>query len=202
MASGLEEFVSWLITSDRKVFLDFKYNDVDETVRNGLRNAAKAGIDFLTVHSENGSTIRAAIEGRGNYDRPKILIVTVLTSLDSDDLMDLGYRLPLDQLVLNRAQKALDAGCDGVIASGREVRAIRSLPGGDSLLIVTPGIRPSDSPLNDHKRFTTPGDAIAWGADYLVVGRPIVRAEDPRRAALDILAEMETAAVGMSTRQR
>jgi len=149
------------------------------------------GVSFLTVHG-NGPIIRAAVEGRGKSDL-KILSVTVLTSLDSVDILDLGFQCKVDELVLYRARKALEAGCDGVIASGKEAEAIRSLAGDLPLLIVTPGIRPELASLDDHKRPVTPAAAITAGADYLVVGRPITASEDPRRAAESILSEMQAA---------
>ena len=184
-------FVKELIENGNRVFLDYKYFDIEETVQRAVSQVAAIGVSFLTVHG-NGPTIRAAVEGRGNSDL-KILSVTVLTSLDSVDILDLGFQCEVDELVLYRAKKALEAGCDGVIASGKEAEAIREMAGEQPLLIVTPGIRPETASLDDHKRPVTPAAAISAGADYLVVGRPITAADDPRAAAESILAEMQAA---------
>ncbi len=189
MISGLD-FIKWLIERKKKVFLDLKYFDVQNTIREAVENVAKMGVTFLTVHG-NGQIIKAAVEGRGNSDL-KILSVTVLTSLDVHDIKDLGFPCSVDELVLFRAKKALEAGCDGVIASGREVKLIREQVG-NKLLIVTPAIRPKGATVDDHKRSTTPTQAIEKGADYLVVGRPIIKAANPRKAAEDIIKEMEKA---------
>jgi orotidine-5'-phosphate decarboxylase len=188
LVAGLD-FVHWLIERDKKVFLDYKYFDVEEIIRQAVARVASIGVNFLTVHG-NGQIIRAAVEGRGQSDL-KILSVTVLTSLDAYDLRDLGFNCSVEQLVLHRATKALEAGCDGVIASGQEAQAIRALAQ-DRLLIVTPGIRPDGTDINDQKRHTTPAEAIKAGADYLVVGRPIRNAKDPRLAAERILDEMKS----------
>jgi orotidine-5'-phosphate decarboxylase len=184
-------FVQELIEKGNRVFLDYKYFDIAETVQRAVSQVAAMGVSFLTVHG-NGPTIRAAVEGRGQSDL-KILSVTVLTSLDSVDILDLGFQCEVEQLVLYRAKKALEAGCDGVIASGKEAEAIRTMAGDLPLLIVTPGIRPEAATLDDHKRPVTPAAAIAAGADYLVVGRPITASDDPRSAAENILAEMQEA---------
>jgi len=184
------DFVRWLIQQGKKVFLDYKYFDVEETIKRAVAQVAAIGVSFLTVHG-SGGIIRAAVEGRGQGPL-KILAVTVLTSLDALDIRDLGFACSVEELVLYRARKALEAGCDGVIASGHEARAIRELAK-DRLLIVTPGIRPAGTGRNEHKRSVTPAQAIEAGADYLVVGRPIRDAEDPRGAAEGILAEMQSA---------
>lgn len=191
LVPGVNEFISELVKSKKNVFVDFKYHDVDETVQNAVEQAANRSITFVTVHG-NGSTIRAAIRGRGNRRLPKILIVTVLTSLDAADIKDLGYRCSVKTLVLHRAKMALEAGCDGVIASGLEAQEIKQLAQ-DRLLIVSPGIRLSDTSTDDHKRPASPSGAIRAGADYLVVGRPIIRASAPRRAAESIIEEMQIA---------
>lgn len=183
-------FVRELIKDGKKVFLDYKYFDVEETIKQAVARVAAEGVSFLTVHG-NGRIIRAAVEGRGDSNL-KILSVTVLTSLDAFDIQDLGFECSVEELVLYRAKKALEAGCDGVIASGYEAKAIRELAH-NRLLIVTPGIRPKNASVNDHKRYVTPAQAIEAGADYLVVGRPIKDAKDPRVAAERILAEMRAA---------
>jgi orotidine-5'-phosphate decarboxylase len=189
LVAGID-FVQWLIKERKKVFLDYKYFDVEETIRQAVTHVASIGVNFLTVHG-NGRIIKAAVEGRGQSDL-KILSVTVLTSLDAYDLKDMGFDCSVEELVLHRARKALEAGCDGVIASGHEVRAIRELAQ-DRLLIVTPGIRPEGTEINDQKRHVTPAQAIKAGADYLVVGRPIRDAKDSRIAAEKILTEMKSA---------
>lgn len=191
LAPGLNDFIGQLIDSGKKVFVDFKYNDVEETVQNAVDQAAQRRITFVTVHG-NGKTIQAAKRGRGDRPLPKIFIVTVLTSLDADDIKDLGFPCDLKELVLLRAEQALKAGADGVITSGEEGHLIRGLAQ-NRLLIVTPGIRPRDTSTDDHKRPTTPTAAIEAGADYLVVGRPIYNAPNPRQAAEKIIAEIQEA---------
>ena len=191
LVPGVHELIAQLLREGNRVFADFKYHDVDETVQNAVEQAANRGITFVTVHG-NGSTIRAAIRGRRNKDAPKILIITVLTSLDAADMKDLGYRCSVKALVLHRAKMALEAGCDGVIASGLEAEEIRQLAQ-DRLLIVSPGIRLRDASTDDHKRPATPTKAIEAGADYLVVGRPIIHAPNHRHATQRILEEMQAA---------
>lgn len=190
MASGLK-FVEWLIERGKKVFLDLKYFDVQDTIKEAVKQVANIGVTFLTVHG-NGKTIQAAMEGRGESDL-KILSVTVLTSLDAYDIQDLGFTAcNVEDLVLFRAKKAMEAGCDGIIASVKEVKLIREKIG-NKLLIVTPGIRPEGVDIDDHKRFAPPAEAIEEGADYLVVGRPIIKAKDPCKAAENIIKEMDEA---------
>ena len=187
---GGAELARELIAQRNRVFLDFKFYDIGETVRNAVASASRIGADFLTVHGDR-EILTAAVEGRGN-SHLKILCVTVLTSLDQQALQDMGYSGTIEQLVLQRALLAREAGCDGVIASAREAANLRAALGPD-MLIVTPGIRPAGSAINDQKRVMTPAGALAAGADYLVVGRPVLRAEDPRAAALSILKEMQEA---------
>src|SRR5262245_46142109 len=191
--AGGDSLAKSLIRQGKRVFLDYKYFDIEETIRTAVKRAAELGIDFLTVHGVAG-ILRAAAEGRGNSGL-KLLCVTVLTSMDGDDIRDMGFQCDVEELVLARARKALDAGVDGVIASAREAAAIRKETG-NKLLIVSPGIRPHDSASDDQKRVATPGDAIRAGADYLVVGRPITGAADPKQAARDIIAEMAAALAG------
>jgi len=148
------------------------------------------GVSFLTVHGAT-QTIQGAVKGRGS-SHLKIFAVTVLTNMDKGDIAELGYsEQSVEQLVLHRAKKALEAGCDGVIASGHEAKAIKAL--GPKLLVITPGIRPDGYPEDDQKRKTTPADAISAGADYLVVGRPITDAADPRKAATEMIEQMQAA---------
>ncbi len=181
--------------SDRgaRVFLDLKYLDIGATVEKGVRSVAALGADFLTVHAEPDA-LAAAVAGRGDDPRLKLLAVTVLTSMDQASLAAGGIDMALPDLVLQRAEHAADAGFDGVIASPREAASIKDRFG-DKLLVVTPGVRPADASVvgDDQKRPARPGDAIAAGADYLVVGRPITAARDPAAAAASIDAEIQTA---------
>lgn len=191
LAAGVEDFIRSLIKEGKRVFLDYKYYDIGETLKKTVARASELGVSFLTIHGPS-VLIRAAVEGRGTSDM-KLFTVTVLTSLDAGDIAEMGYtnHTP-EQLVLFRAKKALDAGCDGVIASGLEAKQIKELST-NKLLVITPGIRPDGYPEDDQKRKTTPHDAVSAGADYLVVGRPITGAKDLRAAAEEILAQMQTA---------
>jgi orotidine-5'-phosphate decarboxylase len=196
LAPGVETFLQSLLAQRKRVFLDYKYYDVQETLRKAVGRAARLGVSFLTIHGP-ASLMRAAVEAKGESDL-KLFTVTVLTSLDVGDIAEMGYtRHAVDELVLFRAKKALEAGCDGVIASGREAAKIKELAG-NRLLVVTPGIRPEGAPTHEQKRHATPAEAIRAGADYLVVGRPILDAADPRRAAESILAEMQDAFTAVS----
>lgn len=188
--AGGERLVEWLLGRGHRVFLDYKLFDIEETVKEAVRRAATLGVTFLTVHG-NGRILRAAVEGRDDKAL-KLLAVTVLTSLDADDLREMGFPCSLEELVLHRAAKAFETGCDGVVASGREAPAIRKLAG-EKLLIVTPGIRPAGREFNEQKRAVTPTEALRAGADYLVVGRPVREATDPRAAAARLLEEIESA---------
>lgn len=175
----------------KKVFLDFKFHDIGATVERGVASVALLGADFLTVHAEP-DVVKGAVAGRADDKRLKILGVTVLTSLTQESLGESGIAMRLDDLVLKRADLCARAGADGVVASAREAAAIRARFG-DDLLIVTPGVRSSGAPADDQKRVTTPAEAIRNGADFLVVGRPIVNATDPRAAARAIAGEIATA---------
>jgi orotidine-5'-phosphate decarboxylase len=174
----------------KKIFLDAKLFDIDQTVSGATANIARLGVDFLTVHAHT-PTLRAAVTGRGTSDL-RLLAVTVLTSMGPADMAELGTRYSLEEMVLRRAQAAIDSGCDGVIASGNEARKLRTLAG-DRLLIVTPGIRSAGVAADDQQRATTPRNAIAAGADYLVVGRQILRSPDPGAEAEAILHEVDAA---------
>jgi orotidine-5'-phosphate decarboxylase len=196
LAEGMKP-VNYLISLGKKVFLDLKYFDVPETVERAVQRAASLGVTFLTIHG-SGRNIEAAVRGRGNSDL-KLLSVTVLTSLDAYDIQDLGFDCSVEELVLFRARRALDAGCDGVIASGLEAAKIREVVG-SKLLIVTPGIRPTGAPKQDQKRAVSPREAIMAGADYLVVGRPITAQSDPRAAAERIVDEMQEAFATLAAR--
>lgn len=174
----------------RRVFLDLKFGDIAETVKRLVHVAVHERVDFITVNT-SFDAVRAAVAAAKGSDL-KILTVTVLTSLDARDLAEMGQNVSVAELVLRKARLAQKAGCQGIIASGKEAAAIRTQAGPD-FLIVTPGIRPAGVSHEDHKRAVTPGDAIRAGADYLVVGRPIVRARNPRETALKIIAEMQEA---------
>jgi len=190
-ASGLE-LVNWLTANGKRVFLDLKFFDVRETVKEAVARVADLGVTFLTIHG-NAEIIRGAIEGRRDSDL-KLLAVTVLTNLDATDIRELGFPVSLDELVLHRARLAVESGCDGVVASPNEVLAIRNALGRKPI-IVTPGIRPRSYVPDEQKRIATPADAVRAGSDYLVVGRPIRTAPDPREAALAIIRDMESAVV-------
>ena len=195
---GGTQIVEWLTGRGKKVFLDLKFNDVPETVTRATRAAAGLGVSLLTVHGDAAGTVRAAVAGRGENSQLKLLAVTVLTSFNAQDMKDMGFAAPLEELVLRRAKQAHELGCDGVVASAHEAKKIREAVGRD-LLIVTPGIRPSGTGHHDQKRVMTPHDALSAGADYLVVGRAITAAPDPRAAVESILSEMR-AALAMASR--
>ncbi len=184
MADGYFGLIDWLARQGKKVFVDLKFFDVPETVGAAVRGLRGRGVTFATVHG-NQPILEAAGKEKGEV---KILAVTALTSLDQGDLEDLGFQCDIQKLVLSRARRALEAGCDGVISSGLEAPLLkREL--GERLLVVTPGIRPvQNRPSNDHKRTVDVAQAFANGADYIVVGRPIHQASDPRAAALGIQA--------------
>ena len=185
------DFIQELIDSGKRVFLDYKYLDIPATVERAVRRVSEMGVSFLTIHGHTANN-RAAVAGRGDSDL-KIMSVTVLTSLDSEDIKE-SFGLPetVEELVLRRAKSAMDAGCDGVIASGEEALAIKKMTQ-DKLLIVTPGIRPTGYREDDQKRRMTAEQAIKAGADYLVIGRPIRDATDPRAKALEFIEEMDGA---------
>ena len=189
MSGGVFELIDWLAKRGNKVFADLKFFDIPETVAAAVRGLRGRGVTFATVHG-NRAMLEAAGQAKGEV---KILAVTVLTSLDRGDLDDLGFQCDVEKLVLSRARRALEAGCDGVISSGMEAPALkREL--GDRLLVVTPGIRPVENrSSDDQKRTVDVAQAFANGADYIVVGRPIRQAPDPRAAALAIQATIASA---------
>ena len=173
----------------KRVFLDMKLFDIGATVEAAVRGLAAFDLDLLTVHGDP-QVVRAAREGAAG-SATRIMAVTILTSLDRADLDEMQMRGgDLAEIAIERAARALDAGADGVIASPREAAAIRALPEAQGRLIVTPGVRPAGAELGDQKRVTTPAQAIAAGADHVVVGRPVRDAASPRQAALAIQAEM------------
>ncbi len=182
MAGGYFELLDWLVARDKQVFVDLKFFDVPATVAAAVRRLNNRGITFTTVHG-NQSIMEAAAEAKGDV---KILGVTVLTSLDRGDLDDLGFSCDVEDLVLSRARRALEAGCDGVVSSGLEAPRLREFID-QRLLVVVPGIRPLDNrPADDQKRVVSVEQAFANGADYIVIGRPIRDADNPRAAAESI----------------
>ncbi len=192
-APGFEAFLDDLLKAGCNVFLDAKMFDIGETVKRGVERVAERGVSFVTVHGD-GDIIRAAVEGRGNASL-KLLVVPALTSLDERGLRELGHSGTVTDLIAERARFALECGVDGIIASPQDnPHAIRRRLGAEQMLVVTPGVRPAGAALDDHKRAGTPAQAIADGADYLVVGRPIVHSDDPVAMALRIIADMKSAA--------
>ena len=180
MSGGDFELLDWMLERDKKVFCDLKFFDIPATVGSAVRQLKDRGASFVTVHG-NQSIMEAAAENKG--DTLKVLGVTVLTSLDRGDLDDMGFDCDVGDLVLSRARRALEAGCDGVISSGLEVPRLREHVD-NKLLVITPGIRPVDNkPAGDQKRVVTVETAFSNGADYIVIGRPIRDAESPRAAA-------------------
>jgi orotidine-5'-phosphate decarboxylase len=185
-AAAGADYVRSLIDRGKRVFLDMKYYDISETVRRAVRVAARSGATFLTVHGV-GQVMRAAIEGRG--DSPmKLLAVTVLTSFDENDILELGYDCSLPELVRERVDLAMKTGVDGLVASPLEARAIRSQAGPHAIL-VTPGVRSHGASAGDQKRIATPAEAVRDGTDYVVIGRQVTRAADPRGALAAIHEE-------------
>ena len=188
-AGGLP-FAAGLIAAGKQVFLDFKLHDIGNTVQKGVESVAQLGATFLTVHAYP-QTMKAAVEGKTGSTM-RILAVTVLTSYDDADLAAAGYDLSVGELAAARAAQARDTGVDGLICSAEEAANLRGIVG-PSMVLVTPGIRPTGSATGDQKRIMTPAKAIDAGADYLVVGRPIVEAGNPKAAADAIVAEIAQA---------
>jgi len=192
MAEGYWELVEELKARDKKVFVDLKFFDVPETVKNAVANLSRRGVECCTVHGSQ-SILEGAVSVKGAM---KVLAVTVLTSLDRGDLDDLGFDCNVEDLVYSRAKRALEIGCDGVISSGMEAARLRAGLG-EKLLIITPGIRPVENrQTDDQKRTMTLVDALLSGADHVVVGRPIRQAEDPRGKALEMQAEIASLFAG------
>jgi orotidine-5'-phosphate decarboxylase len=187
MSGGYFDLLDWMLARDKKVFCDLKFFDIPATVGSAVRQLKDRGASFVTVHG-NQSIMEAAAANKG--DSLKVLAVTVLTSLDRGDLDDLGFDCDIEDLVISRARRALEAGCDGVISSGLEVPKLREHID-SKLLVITPGIRPVDNkPAGDQKRVVTVETAFSNGADYIVVGRPIRDADEPRAAAEAIQASI------------
>ena len=183
-----------LVASGRKVFLDLKYHDIPNTVAGAVRSAAELGVSMLTVHASGGSKmLKTAAEAASQSPaKPMVLAVTVLTSLSDADLQELGIAGNVLSQVLRLGALARAAGCGGLVASAHEARELRNALG-EGFAIVTPGVRPTGAPAGDQARVVTPRDAIAAGATYLVVGRPILEAPDPAKAAQQIALEIEAA---------
>jgi orotidine-5'-phosphate decarboxylase len=189
-AGGLS-FAETLVRAGKQVFLDFKLHDIGNTVARGVESVAKLGVSFLTVHAYP-QTMHAAVDARAGSNL-RILAVTVLTSYDDADLAAAGYDFTVSELVAERAAQARDIGVDGLVCSAEEAESLKPILG-PGMVLVTPGIRPADADRGDQKRIMTPASAIAAGADYLVVGRPILGAPDPKQAAEAIVTEIANAA--------
>jgi len=190
------QVITYLRSQGKDVFLDLKLNDIPNTVGQSLAALTELGISMLNVHASGGSTMMAAaaqaVKNKAysmGIERPKLIAVTVLTSIDSGEWNALGYNLDLSKQVVHLARLAQNAGLDGVVASPQEAAQIRAACG-DEFSIVTPGIRPSGAAINDQSRIATPASALKSGAHHLVIGRPITAAQDPRQAAQVILQEM------------
>ena len=186
MSGEYFELLEWLNQRNKKIFVDLKFFDVPATVGRAVAQLNGKGVTFATIHG-NDSIMRAAAENKGDV---KILAVTVLTSLDRGDLDDLGFDCDVSDLVLSRAKRAVEIGCDGVVASGQEATAMRQKLG-NSFMVITPGIRPIDND-DDQKRVVTAEQAFKNGADYIVVGRPIRDAIDPKQAAESLQEEINS----------
>jgi len=192
--SGGFELARELASQGRSVFIDAKLLDIEATVERATAAIARTGAEFLTVHALDAKTLDAAVRGRAS-SKLRLLGVTVLTNLDRDDLKEQGVDRSPKELAVYRAMLAQEAGLDGVVASGEEAAALRQALG-PGVLIVTPGIRPKGAERHDQTRSITPAEAVAAGADYIVVGRPITRAPDPRSAAEAIVREIASALTG------
>jgi orotidine-5'-phosphate decarboxylase len=189
-APGAEKFIDGLIAQGKRVFLDAKMYDIGETVRQGIARATERGVSLVTVHGDP-EIMRAAVAGKEGSARTKVFAISVLTSLNDSAVREMGYALSVAELIRLRVRQAVECGCDGIIASaGDDPNAIRRMANAEHLLIATPGIREPGGAVDDHKRHATPAQAIARGADYLVVGRPITKAYDPAAAAQRIIADM------------
>ncbi len=185
--------VARIADTGHRIFLDLKFHDIPNTVAGAVRAATELGCFMLTIHASGGAAmIAAAVEARGSATTPQIIAVTVLTSLAASDLENVGQAGPIPHQVLRLGRLAQANGADGIVASPREVAALRGALGADTKLVV-PGVRPDWAGADDQKRIMTPLDAIQAGADFLVIGRPITRAEDPAAAAQRIAGEIDAA---------
>jgi len=199
---GLELFIaegadslSWLQKNQKNIFLDLKLHDIPKTVSNAVKSAGKYSVKLLTVHACGGAAmLRAAADAAAEFgeDRPQVVAVTTLTSLSQDDLSDIGVSRQLKDNTLRLAELALKSGVDGLVCSPLETEAFRKEFGPEPI-IITPGVRPAGSDVGDQKRVMTPGEASKAGANYLVIGRPILKADDPSAAAQGILKEIAEA---------
>lgn len=197
-APGAEKFIDGLIGQGKRVFLDAKMYDIGETVRQGVVRATERGVSIVTVHGDP-EIMRAAVAGKAGSARTKVFAISVLTSLNDAAVREMGYALSVQELIRLRVKQAVECGCDGMIASADDnPNAIRAMAGAEHLLIATPGIREPGGSADDHKRHATPAQAIARGADYLVVGRPITQADNSAATAKRIVADMERGAVSFA----
>ncbi len=187
-------FVRELVSSGKRVFLDLKFHDIPNTVAGAIRTAASLGVSLLTVHAGGGSKmLKAAAEAASQSDtKPTVLAVTVLTSMNQEDLLEVGVQGTVESQVLRLAGLAINAGCGGIVASAQEATRLRQALG-SGFVLVTPGIRPAGGIAADQARVVTPEDAIRAGANYLVVGRPITASDDPATAARNIAQQAERA---------
>ena len=192
------DIVRWLKAQDKKIFLDLKLHDIPNTVAQGLCSLLELGADVMNIHASGGFTMMKTAADKLKLradqlgvERPKLIAVTVLTSINDSDWQGLGYKNAINDQVVNLAKLAAKAGLDGVVASPREAKSIREACGND-FLIITPGIRPAGASVDDQSRIETPAAALKNGANYLVIGRPIRAANDPKAAALAIIEEMNT----------
>jgi orotidine-5'-phosphate decarboxylase len=200
------DLVRELTGAGGRVFLDLKFHDIPNTVASACREVARLGVSLFNVHAAGGGEMmRRAAEAtaetaeRENLEGPKLIAVTVLTSANAGVLRETGVAGELEAQVKRLAELAAASGLDGVVASPHEIEAVRSVVAREDFLLVTPGVRPANSPHDDQRRVLTPGEAVRAGADYIVVGRAILRAPDPQRAAREIVEEMERAAAEEST---
>ncbi len=186
MSGDYFAFIEWLQQRQKKVFVDLKFFDIPATVGRAIKALSQKGVDLATIHG-NDSMLEAAVASKGDL---KVLAVTALTSLDQGDLNDLGFQCNVQELVLSRAKRALELGCNGIVSSGLEVATIRQQVG-SALLVITPGIRPvTNRETEDQKRVVSVAQAFQNGADYIVVGRPIRDAEDPKFMAETIQSQI------------
>jgi orotidine-5'-phosphate decarboxylase len=195
-AAGMD-YVRSLVDRGKRVFLDMKYYDIGETVKRTVKVAASSGAEFLSIHGV-GQVMRAAVEGRGD-SAMKLLAVTVLTSFNQEDVEELGYDCGLAELVSQKVRIAIGHGMDGIIGSPVEARAIRREAGPNALL-VTPGVRSRGAAANDQKRIATPAEAVRDGADYVVIGREVTRAQNPAAALAAIHEDLAAATLGAAVR--
>jgi orotidine-5'-phosphate decarboxylase len=194
LAGGFD-IVEWILKRGSEVMLDLKFFDVPQTVASAVKQVGGRGVTFTTVHG-NDAILRAAAEAKQGV---KILAVTVLTSLDQGDLIDLGFQCSPEELVLSRARRALQVGCDGVVSSGLEAPKLRKELGGN-FLVVVPGVRPVENRADDQKRVVTVRDAFLNGADYVVIGRPLKQAADPLALAVEMQQQIQDALNNLETR--